>query len=175
MSADEVSTDEAPAATHVVAVVLDDRLITFTRVVGLLRRRNLSVSSIAVGPTSAPGLSRLTVVLRGDRSVAARAVLYLQKVIGVRDVVTFPMAEGTSRELALVKVRVPPGLGGEVRDAVQRYRCTVVDEGPEAMTLEVTGAEPGIRSCLEALARFGVLEVARTGPAAVDRRYPVHH
>ena len=40
------------SGSQAVAVLLEDRLITFTRAVGLLRRRNLPVRSIAVGPTA---------------------------------------------------------------------------------------------------------------------------
>ena len=43
------------SATHAVTVLLEDRLITFNRAVGLLRRRNLPVRSIAVGPTATAG------------------------------------------------------------------------------------------------------------------------
>ncbi|MBA3258256.1 MAG: acetolactate synthase small subunit, partial [Gemmatimonadales bacterium] len=67
------------------AVLLDDRLITFNRAVGLLRRRNLPVRSIAVGPTGTPGVARLTVMIHSDEATADRAVKHLQKMIGVRE------------------------------------------------------------------------------------------
>ena len=37
---------------HAVSVLLEDRLITLNRAVGLIRRRNLPVRSFAVGPTA---------------------------------------------------------------------------------------------------------------------------
>ena len=88
-----------------VTVLLEDRLITFTRAVGLVRRRNMSVRSISVGPTAAPGVSRLTIMINSDEAAAARAVQHLDKVVGVRAAATFPARDGVSREIALVKVR----------------------------------------------------------------------
>ncbi len=154
--------------THALAIVLEDRLITFTRAVGLLRRRHFEVRSIAVGPSAIAGFSRLIVMLEADQATANRAALHLQKVVGVREAAAFAAAEGASRELALIKVRVPPTGRGDMLDVAQLYRCTVVDEAADVAVLEVSGPEPFVRSCLGALQRFEILEVARTGPIALD-------
>jgi acetolactate synthase-1/3 small subunit len=90
------------SASQAVAVLLEDRLITFNRAVGLLRRRNLPVRSIAVGPTGTPGISRLTIMIHSDEATAERAVQHLQKMIGVRQATAFPARDGVVRELALV-------------------------------------------------------------------------
>src|ERR687895_673804 len=128
------------SGARAVSVLLEDRLITFTRAVGLLRRRNLPVRSIAVGPTATPGLSRLTVMMHADEATAGRAVQHLQKMIGVREAVTFPAAEGVTRELALIKVRAPQDHGAELFDVIQLYQASVVDDSPGALVIEVSGS-----------------------------------
>jgi acetolactate synthase regulatory subunit len=75
--------DQRPAAR--VAVLLDDALITISRAIGLLRRRNVATSGLAVGP-HADGVARLRFDV-GDVQAARRLALQLQKIIGVRDVV----------------------------------------------------------------------------------------
>ena len=80
-----------------VTVLLEDHLITFTRAVGLLRRRNLPVRSLAVGPTVTPGVSRLTIMIHSDEATADRAVQHLQKVVGVRDAAAFPALDVVTR------------------------------------------------------------------------------
>lgn len=149
------------------AVLLEDRLITFTRAVGLLRRRNLPVRSIAVGPTAVPGVSRLTIMMHSDEATADRAVKHLQKLIGVREAVAFPARDGVARELALVKVRATAERYGELLDVVQLYHAVIIDDAPEAMIVELTGSEAFVLSGLRALERFEVLEVARTGTVAL--------
>src|SRR6185312_9111629 len=118
------------SAAHAVTVLMEDRLITLTRAVGLLRRRNLPVRSIAVGPTATPGLSRLTIMIQSDDTAADRAVKHLQKMIGVREATTFAAQDGVARELALVKVRAPAERYGELLDVVQLYHASVVDDSP---------------------------------------------
>jgi acetolactate synthase-1/3 small subunit len=151
-----------------VTVLLEDRLITFTRAVGLIRRRNMSVRSIAVGPTAAPGVSRLTIMVNSDEATAARAVQHLDKVVGVRAAATFPARDGVSREIALVKVRAHPERHGELLDVVQLYHATVVDDSADAIIVEMTGSEAFVLSGIRALEPFEILEVARSGAVAME-------
>ena len=150
-----------------VSVLLEDRWITFNRAVGLIRRRNFPVRSLAVGPTATPGLSRLTIMMHSDTETADRAVQHLQKVVGVRAAVAFPARDGVVRELALVKVRAPHERYGELLDVVQLYHASVVDDSADAMILELSGSEAFVLSGIRALERFGVVEVARSGTIAL--------
>jgi acetolactate synthase-1/3 small subunit len=154
--------------TRAVTVLLEDRLITFNRAVGLIRRRNLPVRSIAVGPTVTPGISRVTIMIQSDEATADRAVQHLQKVVGVREAVAFPARDGVTRELALVKVRAGGERYGELLDVVQLYHASVVDDNPEATIVELTGSEAFVLSCIRALERFDILEVARSGAVALE-------
>ncbi len=155
-------------AARAVTVLLEDRLITFHRAVGLIRRRNLPVRSIAVGPTVTPGISRVTIMIQSDEATADRAVQHLQKVVGVAEAATFPARDGVTRELALVKVRASGERYGELLDVVQLYHASVVDDNPEATIVELTGSEAFVLSCIRALERFDILEVARSGAVALE-------
>ncbi len=150
-----------------VSVLLEDRLITLNRAVGLIRRRNLPVRSLAVGPTATPGLSRLTIMIHSDSATADRAVQHLQKMIGVHAAVAFPSREGVARELALVKVRAPHERYAELLDVLQLYNASVVDDSSEAMIVELSGSEAFVLSCIRALEPFHVIEVARSGTVAL--------
>lgn len=154
-------------SAQAVSVLLEDRLITLNRAVGLIRRRNLPVRSLAVGPTDTPGLSRLTLMIHSDNATADRAVQYLQKMIGVRAAVAFPSSDGVARELALVKIRAPHERYAELLDVLQLYHASVVDDSADATIVELSGSEAFVISCIRALERFEVLEVARSGTIAL--------
>jgi acetolactate synthase-1/3 small subunit len=154
--------------THAVTVLLEDRLITFNRAVGLIRRRNLPVRSIAVGPTTTLGVSRLTIMIQADEATANRAVQQLQKVVGVREAAAFATQDGVARELALVKVRAPANRYAELLDVLQLYHASVIDDTPDAVIVELTGSEAFVLSCIRALERFEILDVARSGAIAIE-------
>ena len=153
---------------HAVTVLLEDRLITFNRAVGLIRRRNLPVRSIAVGPTTTPGVSRLTIMIQADEATANRAVQQLQKVVGVREAAAFAAQDGVARELALVKVRAAADRYAELLDVVQLYHASVIDDTPDAVIVELTGSEAFVVSCIRALERFEILDVVRSGAIAIE-------
>jgi acetolactate synthase-1/3 small subunit len=154
-------------AAQAVSVLLEDRLITLNRAVGLIRRRNLPIQSLAVGPTATPGLSRLTIMMQSDTATAERAVQHLQKMIGVRAAMAFPTRDGVTRELALVKVRAPRERYGELLDVVQLYNAVLVDDSLDGLIVELSGTEAFVLSCIRALERFEVVEVARSGTIAL--------
>ena len=156
------------AGTQAVSVLIEDRMITLTRAVGLLRRRNYPVRSFAVGPTATPGLARLTIMIQSDSSTAERAVQHLQKMIGVREASALPPDGAVAREVALVKVRAPGPRYGELLDVLQLYHASVVDDAADAVIVEVAGSEAFVLSCLRALERFEILEVARSGAVALE-------
>ena len=150
-----------------VSVLLEDRLITLNRAVGLIRRRNMPIRSLAIGPTGTPGLSRLTIMMQSDIATAERAVQHLQKMIGVRGAIAFPTLDGVTRELALVKVRAPHHRYAELLDVVQLYNGVVLDDSNDGLIVELRGSEAFVLSCLRALDPFTVVEVARSGTIAL--------
>jgi acetolactate synthase-1/3 small subunit len=156
------------SVAQAVGVLLEDHLITLNRVVGLIRRRNFPVRSLSVGPTGTPGVSRLTIMMQSDESAAERAVQHLQKVVGVHHAAVIPQSDAVARELALVKLRPALERYAELLDVVQLYRATLVDESIDGVVLELTGSEAFVLSCLRALERFEIVEVARSGAVAVE-------
>ena len=151
-----------------VVALVRDQLITLNRVVGLVRRRNFPVHSLSVGPTGTPGVSRLTLMMQSDEAAAERAVQHLQKIVGVHQVAVIPQDEAIARELALVKLRPTAERYAELLDVVQLYRATLVDESADAIVLELTGSEAFVLSCLRALERFDIVDIARSGAVAMD-------
>jgi acetolactate synthase I/III small subunit len=126
------------------------------------------VRSLSVGPTDTPGISRLTIMMQSDQATADRAVQHLQKIVGVREAAAIPQGDAVAREIALVKLRPGPQQYGELLDVVQLYHATVVDETADAAIVELTGSEAFVLSCLRALERFEIVEVARSGAVALE-------
>ena len=155
--------------SHTLSVVLEDELVTFTRAVGVLRRRNFPIKSIAVGPSASPGLARLTIMMQTDPTTATRAARQLEKVVGVHQAAAFPVRDGVARELALIKVRANQERYAELLDLAVLYKAAILEESPDGAILEVSGPEAFIGSFLRALESFDVVDVARSGAVVLER------
>ena len=155
------------AQSHAISVLLDDDLLTFNRVIGVVRRRNVPIASIAAGASQVPGVSRLTFIVQADDASADRLVQQLRKSFGVREAAMFPADDAVTREIALIKVRTTPANRADLRAVVSEFGAAVVDEGAGACIVEIAGAAARTESCIQALERFGIVEIARSGAVAM--------
>jgi acetolactate synthase-1/3 small subunit len=158
---------------HALTVELDAHLATLNAAVGLLRRRNLPTKDVTVGPAPAEGRMRLFAMIETDAGTAARITELFRKMIGVHDVRATAADATVQRELVLVRLRPAGGDAyAELLDVLGLYHASVVEESGDGIVAEVSGPASFVLSCLRALERFGVVDVARSGTLAVERPAP---
>jgi acetolactate synthase-1/3 small subunit len=158
-----------PIPSWVVAALLTDDPLALNRAVGIIRRRNLGISSVSLGPSTRVGISRLTTIVAADEASAVRMANALRKMAGVLEVTLAPESDCLVREHALIRVRVSPRELAGLLDVVSLYQASVVEEHPGELVLEATAAPPILVSLLRALEPFGVQDVVRGGAIALAR------
>jgi acetolactate synthase-1/3 small subunit len=122
-----------------------------------------------VGNTEHPGVSRMTIVVHGDRGVVEQAIRQLEKLHDVVKIIDHSLEKYVDRELVLVKVAITPESRVEVRQIAEDFRSRIVDVGRHALTFEVTGDEGKLTAFIEQMRPFGILETMRTGRIALTR------
>jgi acetolactate synthase-1/3 small subunit len=148
---------------------VEDRPGVLNRVTSLFRRRGYNIESLTVGRTERPGVSRMTLVMGADDDDARRLEANLYKLVNVLWVEDVSHAQTVVRDLALIKVRAMPEQRAQVMQLCDVYRGQVVDIGPEAMIVEITGTQDKLDGLLEVLRPFGIVEMVRTGAIAMTR------
>lgn len=151
------------------AVLAEDGYGMLTRVVGMLNRRGFTLRSLTVGPTTEPGVVRLTLVVDGDPQVGERARRFLLRLVDVLACEVIDEGQAVARELALIKVAVTSERRAQLVQVAEIFRARLVDVGPRSAVVEVVGDAEKIAACLALLEEFGVLEVVRTGQVALAR------
>jgi len=89
---------------HTFAVTVEDEPGVLTRVTSLFRRRGYNITSLTVGQTERPGISRMTVVVLTDDDGARRVEANLYKLVQVISVADVTGAPAVFRDLAIIKV-----------------------------------------------------------------------
>jgi acetolactate synthase-1/3 small subunit len=154
---------------HTIGVLVENQPGVLSRVAGLFSGRGFNIESLTVAETNEPGLSRITLVTMGDQHILEQIIKQLNKLINVIKVYDFRDTEFVEREMALIKVRAEQQTRAEVLRIVDIFRAKVVDVSPHFYTIEVTGDDGKIQAILELLGQIGIVEVARTGKAALAR------
>ena len=155
---------------HTISVLVENKFGVLTRVAGLFSGRGYNIDTLNVGPTHDPKLSRMTIVTHGDEATLEQIVKQLNKLPDVLKVQDFHNAEYIDRELVLVKVAVDSKSRPEVMQITDIFRAKIVDVQPKSLTVELTGDESKVEKFLELMNTFGVLELTRTGKAALPRK-----
>ena len=155
---------------HTISVLVENKFGVLTRVAGLFSGRGYNIDSLNVAPTQDPSASRMTIVTRGDDATLEQIVKQLNKLVEVLKVDDFHDGEYIDRELVLVKVGVNSQSRAEVMQITDIFRAKIVDVQPASLTIEITGSESKIEKFLELMKTFGILELTRTGKAALPRR-----
>lgn len=155
---------------HTISVLVENKFGVLTRVAGLFSGRGYNIDSLNVGPTHDPTSSRMTIVTRGDDATVDQIVKQLNKLPDVIKVQDFREGEYVDRELVLIKVSVDSKVRAEVMQITDIFRAKIVDVQPKSLTVEITGDESKVEKFVELMDTFGILELTRTGKAAMPRK-----
>ncbi len=157
---------------HTIVALVEDRPGVLNRVSSLFRRRGFNISSLAVGKSEQPYLSRMTFVVEGDEDTVEQVTKQLNKLIEVIRVSELDEDDIVVRELALIKVHASATTRSEIMQLVDIFRANIVDVGAQSLIIEATGEEDKINALYNLLRPFGIRELMRTGRIAMSRGAP---
>lgn len=154
---------------HTLSVLVENHAGVLSRVAGLFSRRGFNIDSLAVGETSDPGISRITIVVKGDDYIIDQVSKQLNKLVDIIKIKVFKAAEFVGRELVLIKVKSDSASRSEIVQLVDIFRANIVDVAAECMTVEISADQGKIDALSSLLEAYGILEVVRTGVIAIER------
>lgn len=156
---------------HTLSVLVDNEPGVLARIAGLFSGRGYNIESLTVSETEhQKHVSRITVVTTGTAQVIEQIIHQLERLVPVhrvRDLTT--QGAFVERELALVKV---VGTGDARREALrlaEAFGARTMDATLTSFMFEMTGTSEEVERFLGTLTEVGLVEVSRTGVAAMAR------
>lgn len=156
---------------HTLALMVENEPGVLARVIGLFSGRGYNIESLTVAEVDHTGhLSRITVVTTGTPQVIEQIKAQLGRIVPVHEVHDLTV-EGASveRELAILKVVSDGDKRVEALRLADIFRANVVDSTLESFIFEITGAPDKIDAFADLMRPLGLIEIARTGVAALLR------
>jgi acetolactate synthase-1/3 small subunit len=157
--------------SRTLSVLVDNEPGVLARVIGLFSGRGYNIDSLTVTETEhEKHVSRITIVTRGTPAVIEQIKHQLERLVPVHRVRDLTI-EGRSleRELALVKVSGKGDKRIEALRLAEIFRAQVVDTSTEHFVFEITGKTSKIETFISIMMELGLVEVSRTGIAAIGR------
>ena len=156
---------------HTLAIIVDNEPGILARIAGLFTARGYNIESLTVSEITDDNLiSRITIVTSASAQVMEQIMSQLERLVPVHKVTDLTaFGPHVERELALVKVKGTGDHRIEALRLAEVYRARVVDATISSFVFEVTGGTDKIDKFLELMREVGLVEVARTGVAAITR------
>ncbi len=156
---------------HTLAVLVENEPGVLARVIGLFSGRGYNIESLTVAEIDHTGhRSRITLVTSGTPQVIEQIKAQLGRIVPVYEVHDLTVEGPTvERELALFKVAGQGEHRVEALRLADIFRANVVDSTLESFVFEITGTPEKIDAFADLMRPLGLLELARTGIAALSR------
>ena len=157
--------------SHTLAVLVDNEAGVLARVIGLFSGRGYNIDSLTVAETDHEGhLSRITIVTTGTPAVIEQIKAQLGRLVPVHDAHDLTVeGKAVQRELALIKVKGTGEKRVEAMRTSEVFRARVVDTTLESFVFELTGPPEKIDAFIALMRPLGLVDIARTGVAAIAR------
>ena len=160
-----------PTESHTLSVLVQNEPGVLARVIGLFSGRGYNIESLTVSETeSQKHLSRITIVTTGTPMVIEQIKHQLDRMVPVYRVVDMTLTgRSIERELAMVKLRGTGEHRVEALRLAEAFRARVIDATIESFVFEITGNSAKINQFIDLMRPLGLVEVSRTGVAAIGR------
>jgi acetolactate synthase-1/3 small subunit len=154
----------------ILSILVENKPGILFKVTHLFRSRNFNIDSISVGVTQNPEFSKMTITTIGDEKQIEQIVKQLDKMIDTIEVKRLDDKKTVFRELSLFRVKVSkPSDSMEINNIANSFGAKVHDARKDSIMVELTSTPDQINNLQELLAPYEILDIARTGVAALQR------
>jgi acetolactate synthase-1/3 small subunit len=154
----------------ILSLLVENKPGILFKITHLFRARNFNIDSISVGVTENPNYSKITITTIEDEKRVEQIVKQLDKMIDTVEVKHLDEHKTVYRELSLFMIKLSNASDSmEINKLANAYGGKVHDVKKDSIMVELT-ATPDQTQAFEELAKpFGIIDVARTGVAALQR------
>ena len=159
------------AERHTLSVLVDNEPGVLARVVGLFSGRGYNIESLTVAEVAhVERWSRITIVTTGSPEAIEQISHQLERIVPIHKVTDLTVqGRAIERDLALVKVAGRGENRVEALRLAQAFNAKIVDTTLESFIFELSGKPEKIDDFVELVRPLGLVELARTGIAALSR------
>lgn len=155
---------------HILSVLVDNKFGVLARVAGLFSARGFNITSLAVGETQDPSISRMTVVVEApDARILEQIIKQLHKLIDTISVTDLTKKDFVERELVLLKVRCDKTVLKKIRTLLNRHKhaTRMIRQSNNEAIIEICATSKQVEDFFLQLKPYGILELMRTGKVAI--------
>ncbi len=138
------------------------------RITSLFTRRGFNIDSLTVSPAGIDGYSRMTIRINGTDEQVEQFINQMMKIVDVKKAEVLPEETSVASELILIKVNADTAAKNDILAVTSSYHASIINIGETSLTFRASGTPSQLDTLVSELSEFGILEMARTGIAALE-------
>ncbi|OGG96073.1 MAG: acetolactate synthase small subunit [Candidatus Lambdaproteobacteria bacterium RIFOXYD12_FULL_49_8] len=154
---------------HLISIQVKDRFGTLARVVELFSSRGYNLDSVCTGEGEEKGTHRIIIATRGDDKKIKQILKLLKNIVYVFKVTLLDPSQTISAELMLVRLRCGADQRMKVLELIKTFEGEVIEMDGKTVSFRVMGSASKLNGATEVFREFEILELARTGEAAIHK------
>lgn len=153
---------------QLLSIIAHNRPGVLSKITGLISRRGYNIDSLMSGTTEKPGYARLTITVDADDRTVDQISRQVEKISEVEKITVLKKETSALRSMLLIKVHAGDKRM-EILQLAAAFRSHAIDITGDSMTFVNTGSEDKLHAFVNALLRYGIVEMVQTGVVALAR------
>jgi acetolactate synthase-1/3 small subunit len=154
---------------HTISLLVENKFGVLARIAGLFSARGYNIASLAVSETLDPTVSYMTIVVEAqDEKILEQIKKQLNKLIDVITIIDFTKKEHIDREMILAKVHYSAAEKAKIENTLHKYGGKIIYSKGDVAIIEAVVTQDQIKELLDALSKFDIKELVKTGKVAIS-------
>jgi acetolactate synthase I/III small subunit len=163
--------EKADKKEYVLSLLVNNKPDVLARIAGTLGGKGYNIDSLCVDVTMNPEISKIILTTRASKTMIGRVINALSKLVDVVRVDNLSEVESIKREMILIRMNLLKETKPELMKTIDTLNCKILTFNTDHCVLQFTGSREDIDKVLATLKPLGIDDIARTGAAAMERKY----
>lgn len=163
--------EKADKKEHLLSLLVNNRPDVLARIAGTLGGKGYNIDSLCVDVTMNPDISKIILTTKATKVMIGRIINALNKLVDVVKIENLTEVEAIKREMALIRMNLLKETKPELMKVIDTMNCKILTFNTDHCVLQFTGGRDDVEKVLAALKPLGIDDIARTGTAALERKY----
>lgn len=154
---------------HILSALMENRPGVLRRLSGLVGRRGYNIESIVASATENPDVTRMTIVVEGDKYIIDQVIKQLAKLQEIIDVENVTDKPVVSRQLLIMKLKADIETRKDILQLVEAFKARILDIKADSIMIEATADDYVTDSMVETFKEYGIISMMKTGIVALQK------
>lgn len=154
---------------HTISILAYNNPGVISKISGLVTRRGFNIESMTAGKTRDAGISRMTIVVKGDDRGCEQIEKQVKKIIDTVKVSALNPDEKVAREMALIRIKLSDAGRNELFHLINIFKGKIIDTSRAGIIVEITGPPDKIDGFIDLVPKNLLSAVARSGVVGMNK------